>query len=29
MAWIGSDDRFEPGAFATVEEIFRDFPDID
>src|SRR3984893_6542432 len=29
MTWIGSDDRFEPGAFATVEEIFRDFPDID
>jgi glycosyltransferase involved in cell wall biosynthesis len=29
MAWIGSDDRFEPGAFATVGEIFRDFPDID
>jgi glycosyltransferase involved in cell wall biosynthesis len=29
MAWIGSDDRFEPGAFATVGEIFRDFPDIE
>ena len=29
MTWIGSDDRFEPGAFATVDEIFRDFPDID
>ena len=29
MTWIGSDDHFEPGAFATVEEIFRDFPDID
>ena len=29
MAWIGFDDRFEPGAFATVGEIFRDFPDID
>ncbi len=29
MTWIGSDDRFEPGAFATVAEIFRDFPDID
>ena len=29
MAWIGADDRFEPGAFATVEEIFRGFPDID
>jgi Glycosyl transferase family 2 len=29
MAWIGSDDRFEPGAFTTVGEIFRDFPDID
>ncbi len=29
MTWIGSDDRFEPGAFATVGEIFRDFPDID
>jgi glycosyltransferase involved in cell wall biosynthesis len=23
MAWIGADDRFEPGAFATVEEIFK------
>jgi glycosyltransferase involved in cell wall biosynthesis len=29
MTWIGSDDRFEPGAFATVGEIFSDFPDID
>jgi hypothetical protein len=29
MTWIGADDRFEPGAFATVGEIFRDFPDID
>jgi hypothetical protein len=29
MAWIGADDRFEPGAFATVGEIFRGFPDID
>jgi glycosyltransferase involved in cell wall biosynthesis len=29
MTWIGSDDRFEPGAFATVEEVFRLFPDID
>jgi glycosyltransferase involved in cell wall biosynthesis len=29
MTWIGSDDRLEPGAFATVAEIFRDFPDID
>jgi len=29
MAWINADDRFEPGAFATVEEIFRDFPDIE
>ncbi len=29
MAWIGSDDRFEPGAFATVGEIFREFQDID
>jgi glycosyltransferase involved in cell wall biosynthesis len=29
MAWIGSDDRFEPGAFATIDEIFRGFPDID
>jgi glycosyltransferase involved in cell wall biosynthesis len=29
MTWIGSDDRIEPGAFATVGEIFRDFPDID
>ena len=29
MAWINGDDRFEPGAFATVEEIFRGFPDID
>jgi glycosyltransferase involved in cell wall biosynthesis len=29
MAWINADDRFEPGAFATVEEIFRGFPDID
>jgi glycosyltransferase involved in cell wall biosynthesis len=29
MTWIGFDDRFEPGAFATVEEVFRLFPDID
>ena len=29
MAWINADDRFEPGAFATVEEIFRGFPDIE
>jgi glycosyltransferase involved in cell wall biosynthesis len=29
MAWINADDRFEPGAFATVEEIFRNHPDID
>ena len=29
MAWIGADDRFEPGAFTTVGEIFRDFPDIE
>jgi glycosyltransferase involved in cell wall biosynthesis len=29
MAWIGFDDRLEPGAFATIEEIFRLFPDID
>jgi len=29
MAWINADDRFEPGAFTTVEEIFRGFPDID
>src|SRR5438105_2386125 len=29
MAWIGSDDRFEPAAFATVGEIFREFQDID
>src|SRR4029077_17659023 len=28
-AWINADDRFEPGAFATVEEIFRGFPDIE
>jgi Glycosyl transferase family 2 len=29
MAWINADDRFEPGAFATVGEIFESFPDID
>jgi glycosyltransferase involved in cell wall biosynthesis len=29
MAWINADDRFEPGAFATVQEIFKSFPDID
>ena len=29
MGWINADDRFEPGAFATVEEIFRNYPDID
>jgi glycosyltransferase involved in cell wall biosynthesis len=29
MAWINADDRFESGAFATVEEILRRFPDID
>jgi glycosyltransferase involved in cell wall biosynthesis len=29
MAWINADDRFEPGAFATAEEIFRGFPDIE
>jgi glycosyltransferase involved in cell wall biosynthesis len=29
MAWINADDRFEPGAFATVEEIFRSHSDID
>ena len=29
MAWINADHRFEPGAFATVEEIFRSHPGID
>jgi glycosyltransferase involved in cell wall biosynthesis len=29
MAWINADDRFEPGAFATVGEIFKSFLDID
>ncbi len=29
MGWINADDRFEPGAFATVEEIFRHYPGID
>jgi glycosyltransferase involved in cell wall biosynthesis len=29
MAWINADDRFEPGAFATVEEIFRSHKGID
>src|SRR3984893_17909767 len=29
MAWINADDRFEPGAFATVEEIFDKHSDID
>ena len=29
MAWINADDRFEPGAFATVEDIFKKYPDID
>jgi glycosyltransferase involved in cell wall biosynthesis len=29
MAWINADDRFQPGAFATVEEIFRCFSDIE
>jgi glycosyltransferase involved in cell wall biosynthesis len=29
MAWINADDRFELGAFATVQEIFKSFPDID
>ncbi len=29
MTWIGSDDRFEPGAFGTIEEVFGLFPNID
>jgi glycosyltransferase involved in cell wall biosynthesis len=29
MAWINADDRFEPGAFATVEDIFSNYPNID
>lgn len=29
MAWINADDRFEPGAFATVEDIFKNHSDID
>ncbi|MGH6823496.1 MAG: glycosyltransferase [Methylocella sp.] len=29
MAWMNADDRFEPGAFATVEDIFRSYPDIE
>ncbi|MGI8569704.1 MAG: glycosyltransferase family 2 protein [Methylocella sp.] len=29
MAWINADDRFEPGALATVEHIFKNHPDID
>ena len=29
MAWIAAADRFEPGASATVEEIFKGFPDIE
>jgi glycosyltransferase involved in cell wall biosynthesis len=29
MAWINADDRFEPGAFATVGDIFKNHPDID
>jgi glycosyltransferase involved in cell wall biosynthesis len=28
MAWINADDRFEPGAFALVEEIFKSYADI-
>ncbi|MGH6840169.1 MAG: glycosyltransferase [Methylocella sp.] len=28
MAWINADDRFEPGAFTTVEDIFNNHPDI-
>ena len=29
MAWINADDRFEPGAFVTVAEIFDKHSDID
>ena len=29
MAWINADDRFEPGALATVADIFRSYQDID
>lgn len=29
MAWINADDRYEPGAFVTVAEIFGNHPDID
>jgi glycosyltransferase involved in cell wall biosynthesis len=29
MAWINADDRFEPGALAAVEDIFKIHPDID
>lgn len=28
MTWINADDRFEPGAFATVANIFENFPDV-
>jgi glycosyltransferase involved in cell wall biosynthesis len=29
MSWINSDDRYEPGAFASVAEVFGKFPDVD
>ena len=28
MSWINSDDRYEPGAFASVAEVFGKFPDL-
>jgi len=29
MAWINADDRYEPGAFAAVAQIFDSFDDVD
>ena len=28
MSWINSDDRYEPGAFVSVAEVFAKFPDV-
>jgi glycosyltransferase involved in cell wall biosynthesis len=28
MSWINSDDRYEPGAFVSVAEVFGKFPDV-
>ncbi|WP_395665694.1 glycosyltransferase [Methylocella sp.] len=29
MTWINADDRFEPGAFATVASVFAAYPDVE